>query len=140
MPHRFVFLKFEQDQSICIASLLDTYLQYNLSWRHDNQKEQLLLSFIVSTTVGWVKQVLKNSGVDISQIKAHSTRSAATSKVGRLRFSVEDILVSLLGKDKYEETLLRNAGTLPTEAERRCATIMNALLDKLSIRSRDFMK
>ena len=140
MPHRFVFLKFEQDQSICIASLLDTYLQYNLSWRHDNQKEQLLLSFIVSTTVGWVKQVLKNSGVDISQIKAHSIRSAATSKVDRLRFSVEDILVSLLGKDKYEEALLRNAGTLQTETERRCATIMNALLDKLSIRSRDFMK
>ena len=90
--------------------------------------------------MGWVKQVLKNSGVDISQIKAHSTRSAATSKVGRLRFSVEDILVSLLGKDKYEETLLRNAGTLQIEAERRYATIMNALLDKLSIRSRDFMK
>ena len=49
--------------------------------------------------MGWVKQVLKNSGVDIIQFKAHSSRSTASSKVGRLGLSVEDIFRSLLGKD-----------------------------------------
>ena len=69
--------------------------------------------------MGWVKQVLKNSGVGISQL--HNS----FIKVGHLGLSVEDILrkgnwsnkstwqrfYNKKDTNKFDGTLLRNAGT-----------------------------
>lgn len=46
----------------------------------------------VDTMARWVKQVLHDCGVDTSVFKAHSCRSASTSKAGSLGVSLEHIL------------------------------------------------
>ena len=62
-------------------------------------KSQLLLSFakphnpVVSSTIfGWIKNILREAGIDTKILKGHSTRSASTSKAGLAGFSVTDIL------------------------------------------------
>ena len=45
-----------------------------------------------STVVNWVKLVLKMAGIDTSLYKAHSCRSASTSKAKVLGISLKDIL------------------------------------------------
>ena len=48
---------------------------------------------VVSSTIsGWLQTILMKSGVDTSNIKAHSTRSASTSKAGLQGVSIEEIL------------------------------------------------
>ena len=44
------------------------------------------------TIVGWLKCALKEAGIDINKYKAHSFRSASTSKALVLGLSVKDIL------------------------------------------------
>ena len=60
---------------------------------------QLLLSFVnphkpvVSSTIsGWVKNILKKAGINISTFKAHSTRSASTSKADLSGAPIQEIL------------------------------------------------
>ena len=101
-----LFHNFDQDQSI--VSLLGTCLQRTQSWRHGDEKEQLLLSFIkshkevVENNIScWVKQFFKNPAVDIDQFKAHSTISAVSSNAGLLGLSVlytKKIRFARLGK------------------------------------------
>ena len=45
-----------------------------------------------STITGWLKNILKKAGIDISTSKAHSTRSASTSKVNLNGAPIEEIL------------------------------------------------
>ena len=81
------FHEFEQDKSLCVVSLLDTYIERSKPWRQDQLKGQLLLSFVKphneivkSTISGWIKEVLKQSGINVEHFKAYSTRSASSSK------------------------------------------------------------
>ena len=67
--------------------------------RSEDECSQLSLSFVnphkplVSFTIsGWLKNVLKKVGIDISTFKAHSTRSASTSKVDLNCAPTEEIL------------------------------------------------
>ena len=41
-----------------------------------------------------MKEILKNSGIDIIQFKTDSTRSVASSEVGKMSLCVQDILES----------------------------------------------
>ena len=93
------FHEFEQDKSLCVVSLLDTYIEHGKPWRQDQQKGQLLLSFVKprnevvkSTISGWTKEVLKRSGINVEHFKAHSARSASSSKAQMSGLSVEQIL------------------------------------------------
>ena len=77
---------------------LDVNLKRSNSWREKGQT-QLLLSHLKlhkeiqkSTLAGWVKIVLRKAGVDTSQFKAHSCRSAATSKAKAMGISFEGVL------------------------------------------------
>ena len=62
-------------------------------------KIQLLLSYIQphkqvvpSTISGWLKNILKSSGINVSLFTAHSTRLATTSKESASGLSMIEIL------------------------------------------------
>ena len=64
-----------------------------------NNETQLLLSYIQphkqvvpSTISGWLKNVLKSSGINVSLFTAHSTRSATISKASASGLSMKEIL------------------------------------------------
>ena len=86
-PTTLEFIAFCQDNDLCVVSALDEYLNSTEEWRRVNNETQLLLSYIqpckqvVSCTIsGWLKNVLKSSGINVSLFTAHSTCSATTSK------------------------------------------------------------
>ena len=73
---------------------LEKYLKRIKVWR-GKDKTQLLLSFVkpynpvISSTIsGWIKNVLREAGIDTKIFKGHSTRSASTSKAGMAGLSV----------------------------------------------------
>ena len=45
-----------------------------------------------STISGWIKEVLKQSGINVEHFKTHSARSVSSSKVQMSGLSVEQIL------------------------------------------------
>ena len=86
-PTTLEFVAFSQDKDLCVVSVLDEYLNIKEEWRRVNHETQLLLSYIQphkqvvpSTISGWLKNVLKSSGINVSLFRAYSTRSATTSK------------------------------------------------------------
>ena len=54
-----------------------------------------------STLAGWVKIVLRKAVIDTSQFKAHSCRSAATSKAKAMGISLEGVLIK--GNDQVSQ-------------------------------------
>ena len=98
-PATLEFAAFSQDKDLCVVSALDEYLNRTEEWRRVNNETQLLLSYIQphkqvvpSTISGWLKNVLKASGINVSLFTAHSTRSATTSKASASGLSVIEIL------------------------------------------------
>ena len=84
-------------EPLCIYCTLEHYLERTQLVR-DYDNGHLLLSYIKpyrhigASSIGrWIKTVLGASGVDTAKFKAHSTRSAAASKVSRL-IPTDDIL------------------------------------------------
>ena len=80
---------------LCVVATLDEYLKRTKVWR-GKDKNQLLSSFVkphnpvVSSTInGWIKNVLREAGIDT---KGHSTHSAPTSKARLAGLSVTDIV------------------------------------------------
>ena len=68
-------------------------------WRKENDPSQLLLATInphepvVSSTVsGWLLKLLKMVGINTDTFKAHSTRSAASSKAREGGLPIAEIL------------------------------------------------
>ena len=73
-----------------MVACIDQYLGRSTYWRTQGQNE-ILLSHMrpykevqSSTIANWVKLVLKMTGIDTSLCKAHSCRSASTSKANVL--------------------------------------------------------
>ena len=128
------FHEFEQDKSLCVVSLFDTYIERSKPWRKDQQKGQLLLSFVKphnevkkSTISGWLKEVLKQSRINVEHFKAHLARSASSSKAQMSELPVEQILkrgnwsskstwqklYKNIEEDKtFKQAVLENTGTL----------------------------
>ena len=86
-PHQVSYQAYTQDPNLCVVKTLDEYISRTEGWRYGEQCSQLLVSFVyphkpvVSSTIsGWLKNVLRKAGIDIGTFKAHSTRSASTSK------------------------------------------------------------
>ena len=93
------FVAFSQDKYLCVVSALDEYLNRTEEWRRVNNETQLLLSYIqphkqvvLSTISGWLKNILKFSGINVSLFTAHSTRSTTTSKASASGLSTIEIL------------------------------------------------
>ena len=98
-PTAVTYQEYTQNESLYVARTLDEYIARTERWRSAEEHSQLLLSFIhpekpvvFCTISGWLKTVLMKSGIDTSNFKAHSTRSASTSKAGLQGASKEDIL------------------------------------------------
>ena len=72
------------DKNLCVVQHLDEYIRRTTSIRANNS--QLLISFIKpynpvskDTVARWIKQVLRDAGIDTSNYTSHSSRAAATS-------------------------------------------------------------
>ena len=94
------FHEYSDDEKLRVVACTDEYLGRSAPWRTQGQN-QLLLSHMrlykevqSSTIANWVKLVLKTAGIDTSlyKYKAHSCRSASTSKAKVLGISFKGIL------------------------------------------------
>ena len=56
---------------------------------------------VTFTISGWLKNVLKKAEIDISTFKAHSTRSASTSKADLCGAPIEEILKQGYWSNKF---------------------------------------
>jgi len=97
-PPCLEFQEYSDNSNLCVVTCIDEYLKRSALWRNQGQ-DQLLLSHLKpykevqsSTIANWVKLVLKKAGIDTSLYKAHSCRSASTSKAKVLGLSLKDIL------------------------------------------------
>lgn len=91
-------LSYPQDKDICVVEHLKEYIQRTGSIR--NQETKLLLSYIKphkrvskDTVARWVKQVLKDAGID-SMFTAHSSRAASTSYCRSQGLNLNEIMKS----------------------------------------------
>jgi len=98
-PPTIEFMNFPENPKLCVVKTLDDYINLSKQWRLTKDHSQLLLSTLKphkpvakSTIAGWMKSVLKNSGIDTTIFSAHSTRSASTSKAQLSGLSISDIL------------------------------------------------
>ena len=89
---------FEENTKLCVVATLEEYLKRTKVWC-GKDKSQLLLSFfnphnpvVSSTKSEWIKNVLREAGIDTEIFKGHSTRSASTSQAGLMALSATDIL------------------------------------------------
>jgi hypothetical protein len=99
-PHKsFSIKKFDHSNNLDPVRCLEHYLNMTASQRDTPIKQsQLFLSFaephhpVKSCSIArWLKLLMQDAGIDITQFKAHSTRSAAVSKVPLAGMSVDDI-------------------------------------------------
>ena len=81
LPTSLKVYSFEENTNLCVVATLEEYLKRMKGWR-GKDKSQLLLSFVkphnhvVSLTIsGWIKNVLREAGIDTEIFKGHSTRS-----------------------------------------------------------------
>ena len=91
------YVCFPEDRQLCVVKTLDCYISKTSNIR--GQVSQLLISYIkphdkvsVSTVSRWIKDLLKDAGIDTTKFTGHSTRSASTSKAQVSGVSLEDIL------------------------------------------------
>ena len=98
-PSKLYFYKYPKDQELCVVSAVNAYLKRTESWRTNGEKFQLLLSYInphvevhSSAVSRWIKEILKETRVNVDVFKGHSTHSASTSKACLSGISVDDIL------------------------------------------------
>ncbi|VDI76068.1 Hypothetical predicted protein [Mytilus galloprovincialis] len=93
-----VILKsFPPDRRLCVYLVLKEYLKRTVDIR--SEEDSLILSYIkphkkvsCSTISRWIKSIMCRAGIDTSIFKAHSTRSASTSKAKQNNVPVSDIL------------------------------------------------
>lgn len=88
---------FKENTSICPATVLSDYISFTRNLRPEGT-DKLLITYRrphkAATTQSisrWIKQVLSESGVDISVFGAHSTRHASTSAANSAGVNIETI-------------------------------------------------
>jgi site-specific recombinase XerD len=103
---------FNENQNICPATVIQDYLEVTNKIRTDSL-QNLLLTFkrpyrnaTAQTISRWIKQVLGDSGVDVTAFSAHSARHAATSAAKRAGVSLE-VIRKAAGWSKTSETFAR---------------------------------
>ena len=90
-------IAYNQDKTLCVVSLLQTYLTYTqpLLWQYS----KLLISYTkphkpvtISTVSKWAKAMLKEARMDITCFSGSSTRSAFSSYSVQSGLPLKDIL------------------------------------------------
>ena len=81
------YRNYAPDPKLCIIECLSVYIGIRKTKVNSKLCQQLLITYgkphkgaSKDTIARWVKEILKNSGIDTSVFKPHSTRSASTSK------------------------------------------------------------
>lgn len=100
-PKEVFYSNFPSNKKLCILDCLQNYLILTKKFRDsDKSKANPLIRTMVkphkqlspTTLANWIKQVLKVAGVDTDKFKAHSTRSASTSKARDSGIAINDIM------------------------------------------------
>ena len=85
------------DRRLCVVTVLNEYASRTLPLR--GTESALLISFTKphnkvsrDTIARWLRTVMTDSGIDTSVFKAHSTRSAATSRAANTNVPIDNIL------------------------------------------------
>ena len=112
-PIKLNFDRFDNDHLVCVVSTISYYLDRSKTWRAGVEKPQLLLSYIrphtevvPCTIAGWLVELMKQSGIDTSEFRAHSSRGASTSKAKAKGLSCQEILA--MAHWKKESTFRRH--------------------------------
>lgn len=112
-PIKQTFEKFEGDPLLCVFSTITCYLERSKVWRADSNKNQLLLSYVKPhkevvpcTIAGWLVELMRLAGIDISEFRAHSVRGASTSKAKAKGLSCKEIME--IAKWRKESTFRRH--------------------------------
>ena len=96
----FFFPSFPHSKWLCPVTCLDSYVERTSAWRvFGDGPQPLFLAIqapqkaVSSATIGrWLKDIMKEAGIDVDTFKAHSTRGAASSAARDRGVSVQDIL------------------------------------------------
>ena len=94
------FHKYDWSENLGVVACLEAYIVATQALRdNDSKKTQLLISFksphepvSTSTIARWLRTVMENAGINTTKYKAHSTRSAVTSKARSKGMSVQQIM------------------------------------------------
>lgn len=96
-PVQVVLTAYYEDETLDVYNLLERYIQITSPLR--GSETQLFISYVPphkpvsrDTLSRWIKEILGNSGIDVSQYGAHSTRAAAVSAAVSKNLPVEEIL------------------------------------------------
>jgi len=95
----FELLKYPYSENLNPVTCFEAYCAQTAAQREQNSiRKPLFLSYVqphkpvkTSTIAGWLKTVMKKSGIDINRFKAHSTRGASTSKIGYAGLTINEI-------------------------------------------------
>ena len=89
--------KYPEDTDLCVYSTLQEYLDRTSSLRENHKC--LFISYVKpfkpvtnSTVSRWIKYVMSAAGINCDIFKAHSVRSASTSKAFLNNVCIQDIL------------------------------------------------
>jgi site-specific recombinase XerD len=96
---RYSLNRWEENAAICPLTCLQAYVEKTSSLRSTHNKDRLFVGStkphnpVTSSTVGrWIKEQLKEAGIDTSVFSAHSTRGAGASKASSAGVSIQSIL------------------------------------------------
>ena len=102
VPPGITCFAFGEDKALCLVEALNEYINHSKPWRESNHEKKLLLSFLRSHNAvvfcsiwGWLKKTLKQAGINADLFKAHSTRSALSSKASVGGVALVEILKSV---------------------------------------------
>lgn len=122
--------EFPHDRSICVVTLLKLYVEQTKHLRND---DYLLMSPIkphkavhVDTIRRWLMHIMKLAGVDVEEFKAHSTRSASSSKAKEKQVPLDSILAA--GMWKSETTFSKFYHKTVRKPEDQAGQFQNAIL------------
>ena len=119
-----VLPKFDEDERLCVYSVLEEYVQRTNSIR--NNESQLFISFAKphkkvskDTIARWIKHVMSLSGIDTSVFKPHSTRAASTSKASKCSVPISHIMsaASWPSDSTFHKFYKREVGQLQDSAD-----------------------
>ena len=94
----FIYRSYRQNEKLCIVNCMKFYLDERNCKVDDNNKNLIITygkphkNASEDTISRWVKDELKNAGIDTKVYTAHSCRAASSSKAKQVGMSVTEIL------------------------------------------------
>ena len=98
-PRTIVLHQFADNSALDVVQCVRDYIVRTREWRVSDAHHQLLLGtvkphgpVVTCTVAHWLVRIMELAGVDVATYKAHSTRSAATSKAKVMGLSIAEIM------------------------------------------------